>query len=225
MSGTLSLTAREGRPSFRSERTFGRPVLAYDKRLQHLLTVAARTYAERGYQATSMRDLSKASGFSLAGIYHYVTSKLELLYLIQDRCFSLVIIGAREAVAQAGEEPEARLAAFIQHHVTFFAAHMDEMKVLSHESDELEGTMRAQLRRRKREYANLLHELLDQVPEAQISRQTAAFALFGMINWIYTWYHPTGPLPPEKLAEEMSRLFLNGYTTPVSNVATRITAP
>jgi Transcriptional regulator len=79
-------------------------VLAYDKRLQHLLTVAARTYAERGYQATSMRDLSKASGFSLAGIYHYVTSKLELLYLIQDRCFSLVIIGAREAVAQAGGE-------------------------------------------------------------------------------------------------------------------------
>ncbi len=97
-------------------------MLAYDKRLQHLLTVAARTYAERGYQATSMRDLSKASGFSLAGIYHYVSSKLELLYLIQDRCFSQVIIaGAREALAQAGEEPEARLAAFIQHHVTFFA--------------------------------------------------------------------------------------------------------
>jgi AcrR family transcriptional regulator len=200
-------------------------VLAYDKRLQHLLTVAARTYAERGYQATSMRDLSKASGFSLAGIYHYVSSKLELLYLIQDRCFTQVITGAREALAQAGEEPEARLAAFIQHHVTFFAAHMDEMKVLSHESDELEGTMRAQLRRRKREYANLLHELLDQVPEAQISRQTAAWALFGMINWIYTWYHPTGPLPPEKLGEEMSRLFLTGYTAPVSHVAPRITAP
>ena len=200
-------------------------MLAYDKRLQHLLTVAARTYAERGYQATSMRDLSKASGFSLAGIYHYVSSKLELLYLIQDRCFSQVIAGAREALDKAGDEPEARLAAFIQHHVTFFAAHMDEMKVLSHESDELEGTMRAQLRRRKREYANLLHELLDQVPEAQISRQTAAFALFGMINWIYTWYHPTGPLPPEKLGEEMSRLFLTGYAAPVSHVATRITAP
>ena len=124
---TLSLTTREGRPSFRAERTFGRLMLAYDKRLQHLLTVAARTYAERGYQATSMRDLSKASGFSLAGIYHYVSSKLELLYLIQDRCFSQVIAGAREALDKAGDEPEARLAAFIQHHVTFFAAHMDEV--------------------------------------------------------------------------------------------------
>lgn len=199
-------------------------MLAYDKRLQLLLTTAARIFAERGYRATSMRELSKASGLSLAGIYHYVGSKLELLYLIQDRCFTQVIAGAREAVATQ-EEPDARLGAFIHHHVVFFAAHMDEMKVLSHESDELEGTMRAQLRRRKRDYANLLQELLDAVPAAQVSRQTAAFALFGMINWIYTWYHPTGPLPPEQLGEEMARLFLSGYAAPISHSAGRMVAP
>ncbi len=136
-------------------------MLAYDKRLQLLLTTAARIFAERGYQATPMRDLSKASGLSLAGIYHYVGSKLELLYLIQDRCFTQVICGRPGGSRHPGEEPEARLGAFIHHHVIFFAAHMDEMKVLSHESDELEGTMRAQLRRRKRDYANLLQELLD----------------------------------------------------------------
>jgi AcrR family transcriptional regulator len=198
-------------------------VLAYDKRLQHLLTVAARTFAERGYHATSMRDLAKASGFSLAGIYHYVGSKIELLYLIQDRCFGQVIAGARDALAAPGD-PEVRLAAFIQHHVIFFAAHMDEMKVLSHEADELEGTMRAQLRRRKREYVNLLMELLDAVPGTQVSRQTAAYALFGMINWIYTWYHPTGPLPPDRLAEEMSRLFMSGFA-PATHSASPLVAP
>jgi len=220
----LSLPGHGALASFWSERTFGRIVLAYDKRLHQLLSIAARTFAERGYHATSMRDLARASGFSLAGIYHYVGSKLELLFLIQDRCFVQVIAGARDAVAQA-EEPEARLAAFIHHHVIFFTAHMDEMKVLSHESDELEGTMRAQLRRRKRDYANLLLELLDDVPGAQISRQTAAFALFGMINWIYTWYHPTGPLRPDRLGEEMSRLFLSGYAAPVAHSTTRLVAP
>ncbi len=198
-------------------------MLAYDKRLQHLLTVAARTFAERGYHATSMRDLSRASGFSLAGIYHYVASKVELLFLIQDRCFAQVITGARDAVAGV-EDPEARLAAFIHHHVVFFAAHMEEMKVLSHESDELEGTMRNQLRSRKRDYANLLLELLDAVPGSQVSRQTAVYALFGMINWIYTWYHPTGPLPPDRLGEEMARLFLSGFATPVTQSATPLVA-
>ena len=58
---------------------------AYDQRLQHLLASAARTFAERGFHATSMRDLSRASGMSLSGIYHYVKGKVELLYLIQDR--------------------------------------------------------------------------------------------------------------------------------------------
>lgn len=199
-------------------------MLAYDKRLQHLLTAAARTFAARGYHATSMRDLARESGLSLAGIYHYVSSKLELLYLIQDRCFAQVIAGAREALAEE-TDPEARLAAFIRHHLVFFAGHMDEMKVLSHEEAHLEGTMRAQLRRRKREYVNLLLELLAAIPGGAISRQTAAFALFGMINWIYTWYHPTGLIPPERLGDEMARLFLTGYTAAVPQAASRLVAP
>ena len=196
---------------------------AYDKRLQTLVTAAARTFAERGFHATSMRDLSRASGMSLAGIYHYVGSKLELLFLIQDRCFIQVIAGSRQAV-QAEHDPAARLAAFIRHHVVFFAAHMDEMKVLSHEADELTGTMRAQLRRRKREYVNSLLSLLEAVPAPRVTRQTAAYALFGMMNWIYTWYHPAGPISPDQLGEEMARLFLNGFAQPVTRAAPRLVA-
>ncbi len=182
----------------------------YDQRLDALLAAAAKTFAERGYHATSMRDLARASGFSLAGMYHYVERKQELLFQIQDRCFTEVIEGAREAVSDLSD-PEAKLRAFIQHHVTFFAAHMDEMKVLAHEEDELTGTMRAQVRRRKKEYVGLLEELLEGVPGAQADPQIAAYALFGMMNWIYTWYHPAGPTPPAALAEELASLFLNGY--------------
>jgi len=184
----------------------------YDQRLESLLAAAARTFAERGYHATSMRDLARASGFSLAGMYHYVKSKEELLFQIQDRCFALVLEGAREAVPR-GADPETRLRAFIQHHVTFFAAHMDEMKVLAHEEGELTGTMRAQLRRRKKEYVGLLGDLLTAVPGAEADPHIAAYALFGMMNWIYTWYHPAGPTSPAMLAEELASLFLNGYIT------------
>lgn len=169
-----------------------------------------------------MRDLARESGLSLAGIYHYVTGKPELLFLIQDRCFAQVIEGANAAVAGA-VTPTDRLRAFVRHHVEFFAGHMAEMKVLSHEEDELTGTMRAQVRRRKREYVSLLLELLEQVPGSGINRPVAAYALFGMINWIYTWYNPSGPVDPDRLADDMTQLFLHGYLQPTTH-ATRLVA-
>lgn len=196
--------------------------MSYDDRLQQLLSAAVKVFANKGFHATSMRDIARESGLSLAGIYHYVTGKPELLFLIQDRCFAQVIAGANAAIGGA-VTPTDRLRAFVRHHVEFFAAHMAEMKVLSHEEDQLTGTMRAQVRRRKREYVSLLLELLEQVPGSSINRPVAAYALFGMINWIYTWYNPAGPVDPDRLADDMTQLFLHGYLQPTT-LATRLVA-
>jgi AcrR family transcriptional regulator len=188
-------------------------VRSYDRRLQLLLSAAARIFAERGFHATSMRDLSRASGMSLAGIYHYVASKQELLFLIQDRCFDKVIAGCREAVA--GEsELQAKITAFIRHHVVFFAGHMHEMKVLSHEAEHLQGTMRQQIVQRKREYVSVLADLLDQLTPRPVSHLAAVWSAFGMINWIYTWYKPTGQMSPAQLGQEMAEVLLHGLAAP-----------
>jgi AcrR family transcriptional regulator len=181
-----------------------------DDRLQHLVTTATAIFAERGFHATSMRDLSRASGMSLAGIYHYVRSKHELLFLIQDQCFAEVHAGAVAALATAAD-PEERVRAFIRHHVVFFTGHMDKMKVMSHEDDELEGTMREQVRERKRGYVDLLTSLLVQIEHRAVNPVVAGYTLFGMMNWIYTWYHPAGAIRPEQLAGDVAELFLYGY--------------
>ncbi len=181
-----------------------------DSRLQHLVTTATAIFAERGYHATSMRDLSRASGMSLAGIYHYVRSKHELLFLIQDQCFAEVHAGA-VATLERTTDPEERVQAFIRHHLVFFTGHMDKMKVLSHEDDELEGTMRQQVRERKRAYVDLLTSLLNEVDHRPVNQVVAGYTLFGMMNWIYTWYNPAGAIRPEQLAEDVARLFLYGY--------------
>src|SRR5262252_8649365 len=94
----------------------------YDARLEHLLASAAKTFAAKGYHATTMRDLAKASGMSLAGMYYYVQAKDELLYLIQEGCFTRVLEEA-EAALVAVDDPAERLRVFIHHHVTFFARH------------------------------------------------------------------------------------------------------
>ncbi|HTR20044.1 MAG TPA: TetR/AcrR family transcriptional regulator [Gemmatimonadales bacterium] len=184
----------------------------YDQRFAALLSHAARVFAERGYHPTTMRDLARASGMSLAGMYYYVQGKEDLLFHIQERCFAQVLDGGTAAVA-AGVDPQDRLARFIRHHVTFFAAHMAEMKVLSHEATSLSGDRRRRVDAIKRRYVDFLEGLLREAwPEQPAAeRSAAAYALFGMMNWIYNWYDPAGPINPERLAELLTRLYLGGF--------------
>jgi AcrR family transcriptional regulator len=177
----------------------------YDERLDHLLARAARVFADKGYHSTTMRDLAAASGMSLAGMYYYVRGKDDLLALIQERCFARVLEGAETAVA-AGSDPLERLQAFIRHHVTFFAQHMAEMKVLSHEPARGVSAI-------KRRYVDLLEVLLkDAAPEeVAVDRSAAAYILFGMMNWIYNWYDPSGEIDSRRLADLIARIFLGGF--------------
>src|SRR2546430_4608457 len=81
----------------------------YDQRLDHLLARAARVFADKGYHPTTMRDLSAASGMSLAGMYYYVSGKEDLLALIQERCFARVLEGAQQASDIRSEEHTSEL--------------------------------------------------------------------------------------------------------------------
>ena len=190
--------------------------LPYDARLEHLLANAAKVFAAKGYHATTMRDLAKASGMSLAGMYYYVKGKDELLYLIQERCFTRVLEEA-EAALETVDDPTERLRVFIHHHVTFFARHRPEMKVLSHEAESLSRARLVGITALKRRYVNLLLGLIGSAePEAELpQRRVLAYALFGMMNWTYTWYDPAGPVSPAALAENFSQLFLQGLLNAV----------
>src|SRR5437762_7853845 len=193
------------RDRLRFERSF-EIIRPYDERLAHLLARAARVFADKGYHPTTMRDLSAASGMSLAGMYYYVRGKEDLLALIQERCFTQVLEGARQSLATAGD-PQERLQAFIRHHVSFFAHHMAEMKVLSHEASR-RGVLAI-----KRRYVDLLESILkDAAPEQTRSdRSAATYILFGMMNWIYNWYDPAGEIDPGRLADLMTNIFLGGF--------------
>src|SRR4029077_10459468 len=130
-----------------------------------------------------------------------------------ERCFLRVLAGAERAlVAHNHAEPGERLQAFIRHHVTFFAAHMAEMKVLSHEATSLTGERQRKVNAIKRRYVDLLEGLLKDVApdESAGERSGRAYMLFGMMNWIYNWYDPAGEIDPERLAELIARTFIGG---------------
>jgi TetR/AcrR family transcriptional regulator, cholesterol catabolism regulator len=181
-------------------------------KLAEILRQAAVVFAEKGYHRASIRDISRATGVSLSGLYYYVKSKEELLYEIQDHCFGTVLENA-ERLLEGEEDPARRLRLFVENHLRFFVNNMQEMKVLSHEAEALTGEYRDRVNRTKRRYTELCMGILRALApgDSRIDLRVATFALFGMLNWIYNWYHPGRDVPVEELAEDMSALFLRGY--------------
>ena len=192
----------------------------HDQKLEFILRTAARIFAEKSYHSTSMRDISRATNVSLAGLYHYCRSKEELLFLIQDNCFGRVL-ERLEKQLQEIHEPVARLSIFIENHLSFFAANMAEMKVLSHEAESLRGDLHAHVSTRKDNYTRLARKILQEVQESTQNKRpvdltVATYALFGMMNWIYNWYDPQGKLKVHDLAQHLTQLFLDGFAPGLS---------
>jgi AcrR family transcriptional regulator len=188
----------------------------FDRRLAKVLRYAARIFCEKGYEGASMRDLSRAAGMSLAGLYHYFDSKEELLYLIQKHTFRTIIDRAEERLKNT-KGAEQRVRVFIENHLEYFLANKDAMKVLTHEDETLKNGRGAEIRAIKREYYRICLDLLEDLRREkglQFSGRLAVLGLFGMINWIYTWHNPRVDLNAKELAEEMSNLFLCGVLNP-----------
>jgi TetR/AcrR family transcriptional regulator, cholesterol catabolism regulator len=192
----------------------------YDQKLEFILRNAARIFAEKGYHSTTMRDISRETQVSLAGLYHYCRSKEELLFLIQDNCFGRVLERLQERLAEM-TEPVEKLRLVIENHLSFFAANMAEMKVLSHEADSLAGEMHEHVSGKKQQYTQLVRRILAEVQQsraavagegaAELDLTVATYALFGMMNWIYNWYDPRGKLSVTELVGNITRLFLSGF--------------
>jgi len=165
----------------------------FDRRLARILVHATNVFCEKGYAAASMRDLSRASGVSLSG-------------RLRER-----LVGV--------EDPEERIRLFILNHLEYFLANQKAMKVLSHEDDVLKNGFGAEIAAIKREYYRICVDLMDGYKLARgsdFSSRTAVLSLFGMMNWIYTWYNPRVDGDAKELAREMGDTFLKGIGAELS---------
>lgn len=184
----------------------------FDRRLGKILLHATEVFYEKGYEGASMRDLSRASGMSLAGLYYYFESKEKLLYLIQKHTFTTVVERLQQRL-HGVIDPEIRIRLFILNHLEYFLANQKAMTVLSHEDDVLKNGFGQEVAAIKREYYRLCTVLLDDFKRENklaFSGRIAVLSLFGMINWIYTWYNPRVDANAKELAREMGDIFLRG---------------
>ncbi len=209
-----STTRAPERPSLQDTR--------FDRRLSEILDYATQVFADKGYEGASMRDLSRLSGISLAGLYYYFESKEKLLYFIQQHTFTTIIDRLRERLA-ASNDPETRIRIFVHNHVDYSVTKQKAMKVLSHEDDVLKNSYGTELAAIKREYYRICVGLVEDLARGErlksvapsaaaggVSTRTAVMGLFGMMNWLYTWYKPSVDPGAEILAREISDIFLHG---------------
>lgn len=190
------------------------PPTRYDKRMSEILAHATDVFCAKGYEGASMRDLSRATGMSLAGLYYYFESKERLLFLIQKHTFTTIVARLKKRLENVSD-PEERIGIFILNHLEYFLADQAAMKVLSHEAEVLKNGFAAELAATKREYYRICVGLLDDLKRErnlEFSTRLAVLSLFGMMNWIYTWYNPRVDGDAESIACEMAEIFLRGVS-------------
>jgi len=184
----------------------------FDRQLARILDHATGIFCEKGYEGASIRDLSRASGLSLAGLYYYFQSKEELLYLIQKHLFTSVMDVLKENL-KTESDPEKRLRIFISNHLTYFLARPKAMKVLSHEDDVLKGALGSEIRALKRQYYHCCADLVEELKLAKKLRfnsRAVVLCLFGMMNWIHTWYNRRVDGDADTVARAIGDVFLRG---------------
>lgn len=188
----------------------GRP---FDRKLARILASAARVFARDGYGGASIRAVAAESEVSLAGLYHYVKSKEELLYLIQLHTFGALVDNCRAAVA--GETaPDRRFNAAVRNHLEHFVAHMPELKVCAVELDTLSGEFYDEVAVVRREYFKIVVGLVGDLRGGEATDADSRIAtlwLFGSLNWLFQWYDPDRDLGVDALAAEFTQLFIRGF--------------
>jgi AcrR family transcriptional regulator len=203
---------------------------------QEILRTAARLFQQRGYDATSMNDVAAALKLSKGGLYHHFQSKDEILYEIMNHAMEITqerVLNPVRSIA----DPEERLRTLIRLHIQVVLSPRDrEITVMLHENHPLPPPLRKRINSRKKEYVHFLESLMAEVQErvrekvqekaqdkipskvqrevrqagGKVSPRAAAFALLGMINWIYQWYKPEGELQAQSLIPQFTELIFGG---------------
>lgn len=185
------------------------------QKLRGICRTAARVFYEKGYDGASMQDIAEAVGLTKAGLYHHVGSKDQLLFEIMN--YGMDILDETVlAKVRSISDPRQKLRATISGHIDLIVRARDlEITVILHENRSLKGELRKKINARKRAYVEYLTDLIAQVQRdvggsSGMPPALATFYLLGIVNWLYQWYSPQGPIKQKELEQATVDFFFRG---------------
>jgi AcrR family transcriptional regulator len=185
----------------------------YEQRREAILDQAAKLYAAKGFLGASITDLAEACKMSKSLIYHYYSSKHEILFdLMHSHVESRLEIA--RAVSAQNLEPRAKLEELGRKFMRLYGGAVPRHRVLLNDLHQLPARRRKIIVNIQRQIVAVVEDIIADIrpkktlPEA--ARWPVAMFYFGMINWTHIWLNPQGPLDLEEITDLMSELFLNG---------------
>jgi TetR/AcrR family transcriptional regulator, cholesterol catabolism regulator len=177
--------------------------------------VATSLFKEKGYNATSMRQLAEALNIEAASLYSHIKSKEEIL---QKICFRMAedFFQAIEEILNKPLPPSKKLEQAIIAHINVITKDPDATAVFSNDWKHLSEPFVSDLMRMRNSYEEKFGEIIRQGVEAKefvsLNPRLTVITILSSLNSVYTWYRPQGKLSPEKIGEEVSYLVLNGLS-------------
>ena len=185
----------------------------YELRRREIVERAADAFAGQNFHKASMSDIAKAWGGSKAALYHYFSSKEEILFAVMEDHTKLLLRTA-EIVADAPVAPERKLRLLAREFMTLYVRSKSRHKVLLNDLDALPARQRAQIIAEQDAIIDRVGDILAEIdPDAAKleTRKATAMIFMGALNWTHTWFNPDGALSPDTFAEMATSIFLHGY--------------
>ena len=175
---------------------------------------AAKLFDENGYLETSLKDISNASKLSKGGIYHYFSSKHEILYFILDNYMDLLLRGLEEELEKITDD-SSRIQHIMFRHLKLYNKEVPEAKALLLEAHSLPSKYFRAIAEKQKRYAQITINVLSDLFKGRMQRdklKAISYTLFGMCNSIMYWYDPEGSVTLKELSQIVYDIFLKGVS-------------
>jgi AcrR family transcriptional regulator len=181
-----------------------------------LLTIAARLFYEKGYDATSTRDLARALGIQSSSLYHHIDNKEDLLYALSVDSLHNIMSAAEAALNGAeGLGPTDRLRRLIVTHTTLAVSQREKHSTMLFELRGLNKKRRAEVVALRDAYQALVQTEINRGQDAGVIRtdidpKYLTLGLLNLLNWSIVWFRPNGTLNAGELGDLLATMFLEG---------------
>jgi AcrR family transcriptional regulator len=183
-------------------------------RQEQVRAAALRLFKEKGYHATSMRDIAEAVGINKGSLYSYIKSKEDLLVPVFEQAQGVLLGQIEQISADTEASPSDRLKRAIHAHVIAVADNLDVLTVYLSEWRQLATESLATNRGQRERYATMFHQILrDGMASGEFREMDSRIVMLGMIgmcNYLFRWYRPDGRLTPDQIADELIELVMRG---------------
>ena len=169
--------------------------------MDRLLDTAAALFWEKGYAATTTREIAAAVGIQQASLYHHVASKEELLHQICMSSLQEFRIEVQAAVNRAASPPD-RIGLLIRAHVTTLLRHQKRNATMLTEMRSLSRRHREDVLALREAYARFVRSTFEDAQAAgrirsDIPAKYLCLALLNMLNWAALWFRQDQALSPD----------------------------